>query len=180
MVKSLSATNSGTTFSPYFSAEINHHKTSTFSLGTEINRGNTNAWAEVYRGGTKPEQFTGLALGVQQTVYENGNNSIYTGGQVGFEQGNQYKNSKGMATVGYSREINDNTSAYVQGSFGVQKYKEPTVSATQPAYEATVGVERSFGSTTGRLEGFVENFPTVENGRKSTEPYAGVRLSVLF
>ena len=179
MVKSLSAT-SGTTFSPYFSAEINHKKTPTFSLGAEINQGNTNAWIETYRGGTRSEQFTGLSLGVQQTVYENGENSIYTGGQVGFEHGNQYQNTKGMATVGYSREINDNTSAYIQGSLGVQSYREPAISTTQPAYETTAGIERNFGNTTGRIEGFVENFPTIENGKKSTEPYAGVRLSVLF
>jgi len=179
MVKSLSAT-SGTTFSPYFSAELNHKKIPTFSIGAEINRGNTNAWAEAYRGGTGVDAFTGVSLGAQQTVLEKGNNSIYTGGQVGFEQGNQYQNSKAMATVGYSRELNDRTSAYVQGSFGVQNYKEPTVTTNQPAYEATVGVERNFGNTTGRLESFVENFPTVENGKKSTEPYAGLRLSILF
>ena len=180
MVKSLSATNSETTFSPYFSAELNNKKTLTFSLGTEINRGNTTAWAEAYRGGTGSDAFTGVSLGAQQIVYEKGNNSIYTGGQVSFERGNQYQNNKAMATVGYLREINDRTSAYVQGSFGVQNYREPTLSTTQPAYEATVGVERNFGNTTGRLEGFVENFPTVENGKKSTEPYAGLRLSILF
>lgn len=184
MVQSLSAKNSGTTFSPYFSAELNHKKTKTFSLGTEINRGNTNIWAEAYRGSTDNEPFNGVSLGVQQTVYANGNNSLYTGGQAGFEfqntKNSQYQNAKAMATVGYSREINDNTSAYVQGSLGVQNYKEPTVTTTQPAYEAVLGVERNFGNKTGRLEGFVENFPTIENGKKSTEAYAGLRISVLF
>ncbi len=187
--KNSTARHSETNVSPYVSAEINHQKVPTVAIGTEVDKGNTSIWGETYYGGLPSAKFGGGGFGVQQTVLDKNKNSVYFGGQISIEKGSfnegnnleKYTNLKSMATVGYQRELNRATSGYVELSAGVQNYKSNTTPQfTVPSYDATVGVERNFGKTRGRIEGFAENFPVFSNGKKSTENYVGVRFTLLF
>lgn len=187
--KNSGASQSGANVSPYASAEINHQKVPTIAVGTEIDRGNTTIWGETYYGGLSSSKFAGGGFGVQQTVFDKNKNSIYVGGQISVEKGSfaenknleKYTNLKSMVTIGYQREFNSKTSGYVELNAGVQNYKSNTTPQfTVPSYDATVGVERNFGKTRGRIESFAENFPVMENGKKRTENYVGVRFTLLF
>lgn len=188
---------------PYVSAEISTPKTRTYTVGTEITKGNTTLWAETYKGGstiTSPiarevDSFAGLEVGFDKTVWSDTKNSISFGAKAAVEREtfSTYSGStrtskdkmvlgRGLATIGYSRDINPKTSIYANAGFGVQTYNSSTLNtkAVLPAYDATIGVERNFNGQKVRLEAFTENAPNWTDNTNSTSPSVGVRVAFVF